>query len=183
MINEGAQYALKVTAVDEQEPVEALSASGADEAFRDRVGLRRTDRCLDDLDALACEDGVEVAGELAVAVADQEAERRRALRDVQASWRACWVIQAPVGLAVQPAKWTRRLPISMEKSTYSRCSEIVSTVKKSTASMLAACARRNARHEGPERSSAGPSRAWRSSLRTVVAETSIPSPRSSPTMR
>jgi hypothetical protein len=72
MINEGAEYALKVAAVDEQEPVEALSASGADEAFRDRVGLRRTDRCLDDLDALACEDGVEVAGELAVAVADQE---------------------------------------------------------------------------------------------------------------
>src|SRR5436190_1249207 len=61
MINEGAQYALKVTAVDEQEPVEALSASGADEAFRDRVGLRRTDRCLDDLDALACEDGVDGA--------------------------------------------------------------------------------------------------------------------------
>ena len=81
MINEGAEYALKVAAVDEQEPVEALSASGADEAFRDRVGLRRAYRCLDDLDALACEDGVEVAGELAVAVADQEAQRRRALRD------------------------------------------------------------------------------------------------------
>ena len=81
MINEGADYAFKVAAVDEQEPVEALSASAADKAFRDRVGLRRTDRCLDDLDALACEDGVEIAGELAVAVADQEAQRRRALRD------------------------------------------------------------------------------------------------------
>ena len=81
MVNEDAENALKVAAVDDQEPVEALSASGADEAFRDRVGLRRTDRCLDDLDALACEDGVEVAGELAVAVADQEAQLRRALSD------------------------------------------------------------------------------------------------------
>jgi hypothetical protein len=45
----------------------------------------------------------------------------------------------------------------MKKSTYSRCREMVSTVKKSTARMLAACARRNARHERPERSSAGPS--------------------------
>jgi hypothetical protein len=81
MVNEGAEYALKVSAVYDQEPVEALSASGADEAFRDRVCLRRAYRCLDDLDALACEDGVEVAAELAVAVADQEAQLRRALSD------------------------------------------------------------------------------------------------------
>jgi hypothetical protein len=36
----------------------------------------------------------------------------------------------------------------MKKSTY-RCSEIVSTVKKSTASMLEACARRKARQDSP----------------------------------
>src|SRR5439155_17301798 len=81
MVNEDAEYALKVAAVDDQEPVEALSASGADKAFGDRVGLRRAYRCLDDLDALACEDGVELAAELAVAVADQVAKRRRALSD------------------------------------------------------------------------------------------------------
>jgi ribosomal protein L44E len=44
----------------------------------------------------------------------------------------------------------------MKKSTYSRCSETVSTVKKSTASMLAACARRKARQDRSERSLAGP---------------------------
>src|SRR5205823_14172808 len=36
-------------------------------------------RCLDDLEAFACEDGVEVARELAVAIADQEVKRSRPL--------------------------------------------------------------------------------------------------------
>src|SRR6266508_6560756 len=54
----------------------------------------------------------------------------------QASWRACWVTQMPLGFAVRPARCTRRLPSSMKKSTYNRRSETVSTVKKSTASML-----------------------------------------------
>ena len=35
----------------------------------------------------------------------------------QASWRACWVTQASVGLAVTPATWTFREPCSMKKST------------------------------------------------------------------
>jgi hypothetical protein len=47
MVNEDTENALKVAAGDDQEPIEALSASGADEAFGDRVGLRRAYRCLD----------------------------------------------------------------------------------------------------------------------------------------
>jgi hypothetical protein len=31
--------------------------------------------------------------------------------------RACRVTQAPVGFVVQPARWTRRFPSSMKKST------------------------------------------------------------------
>jgi hypothetical protein len=34
--------------------------------------------------------------------------------------RACWATQAPLGLAVTPAKWTRRVSSSMKNSTYSR---------------------------------------------------------------
>jgi DNA-binding transcriptional LysR family regulator len=98
-------------------------------------------------------------------------------------WRACWATQAPVGLAVQPATWTRRLSSSMKKSTYNRSRATVSTVKKSTASMLAACARRNACHERPERSPAGPSPSCRRIFLTVVAETLMPRRRTSPTMR
>ena len=101
----------------------------------------------------------------------------------QTSWRACCVTHAPPGSAVQPASCTRRLPSSMKKSTYNRWSETVSTVKKSTASMLCACARRNSRQESPARSPAGPRPACRSSLRTVVAETVKPSPLSSPAIR
>src|SRR6266498_891433 len=32
-------------------------------------------------------------------------KRSGASWSVQANWRACWVTQAPVGLAVQPARW------------------------------------------------------------------------------
>lgn len=84
---------------------------------------------------------------------------------------------------VEPARWTRRLPISMKKSTYSRRSAIVSTVKKSTASMLAACARKNAHQERPPREPAGPRPASRRIFFTVVADTATPRPFSSPPIR
>jgi len=62
-------------------------------------------------------------------------------------------------------------------------SHTVSTEKKSTASIVRACARTNSRHVDPTRLPAGPSPASRSAMRTVVADTAIPSPFSSPTIR
>jgi hypothetical protein len=44
---------------------------------------------------LLAEDGVEVPGEFAVAVADQKAKRGGASWSAQANWRACWVTQCP----------------------------------------------------------------------------------------
>jgi hypothetical protein len=67
------------TPVEDQEPVDALRADGADEALSDRIRLRRAERRPDDLYALALEHGVEVTRELAVAVADEESSRRRSL--------------------------------------------------------------------------------------------------------
>ena len=55
------EHALEVASVEDQEPVEALGADGADEALGEGVRLRRPDRRLDDPDAFAGEDGVEVA--------------------------------------------------------------------------------------------------------------------------
>jgi hypothetical protein len=78
---------------------------------------------------------------------------------------------------------TRRLTNSMKKSTYSRWSPIVSTVKKSTASIVWACERTKSRHVIRPRLPAGPIPAPPSTLRTVVAETAMPSPFSSPTIR
>jgi hypothetical protein len=54
-------------------------SDGADEAFGDRVRPRHSHPGADDLDSFASEDDVEIARELAVAIADQEAKRRRAL--------------------------------------------------------------------------------------------------------
>lgn len=79
VVDEDPEHTLEMALVHDQQPVEALGASGADKALRDRVRLGRAHRCADDLDALACEDGVEVAQELAVAVADQKAKRGRRL--------------------------------------------------------------------------------------------------------
>ena len=75
VVDEDAEHMFALATVHDQEPVEAFGADGADKALGDRVGFRRSQGCLDDLDAFAGEDRVEVAAELAVAVADQEAKR------------------------------------------------------------------------------------------------------------
>src|SRR5215211_8685967 len=80
MLGEDAEHPLEMAAVDDQEPVETLGSDGADEALGNRVRLRRSDRRADDLDAFAAEDNVEVTRELAVAIPDQKAHRRRTLR-------------------------------------------------------------------------------------------------------
>src|SRR6266508_66912 len=70
-----------MSAACDQDPVEAVAPDSTDPAFGERVRVRRPERCADDLDALASEDIVEGAAELAVAVVDQEADRRRSFRE------------------------------------------------------------------------------------------------------
>src|ERR687888_573926 len=98
------------------------------------------------------------------------------------SCRPCCVTHSALENAVPPATCTRRLLSSMKKRTYSRWSQIVSTVKKSTARRLRRCVRRNSRQVIPPRFPAGPRPALRSHVRTVVAETPIPRPFNSPPM-
>ncbi len=109
-----AQHMLKMSAIEDQQPVETLSSHCADEAFCDRVRFRRPYWRLHDPDAFAAEDLVEGAAVLAIAVADQEADA--CSEKSRPRLRACWVTQAPVGLAVQPASQTRRLPWAMKNS-------------------------------------------------------------------
>jgi hypothetical protein len=59
-----------------------MAAQGADPAFGDRVGSRRPGRRLDDADVGHVEHGVEGAGELGVAVSDEEAELFGAVAEV-----------------------------------------------------------------------------------------------------
>jgi hypothetical protein len=177
------QHALELRAADDQDPVEALAPHRTDKALGVRIGTRRLDRRLDDLEPLASEDLVERGGELAVTIVDQEARRRgsvgkrprevaRLLRDPECVRIGGSSRQMhPAGCELD------------EKSTYRRVEKTVSTVKKSHASMLAAWPRMHSRHETPALWPAGPSLASRGSLRIVVVATLNPSARSSPAMR
>src|SRR5215211_1734759 len=80
MLDEDAEHAFEMAAVEDQEPVETLPSDGADEALGNRVRHWRTHRRADDLDPFASEDAVEVTRELAVAIPDQKAHRPRTLR-------------------------------------------------------------------------------------------------------
>jgi hypothetical protein len=75
VVDVDAEDALELPAAGDQEPVEAVAADGADPALRERVRLRRPKWGADDLDALASEDVVEGAAELAVTSVDQEPGR------------------------------------------------------------------------------------------------------------
>ena len=68
--------------VEDEYLVEEFSTATPDPAFHDRVRAGCLDRCLDDLDGLAGEHGVEDAGELRVPVADQKPELRRTVAEI-----------------------------------------------------------------------------------------------------
>jgi hypothetical protein len=121
----------KLPTPGDQKVVQALPAHGANPALGDGIGVRRLDRCADDLGADRAPDVVEDTGELAVTVVDQEPDGRGIVFEGSEEVRACWATQAPVGLAVTPARCTRRLCSWMKNSTYSRCRNTVSTGSKS----------------------------------------------------
>jgi hypothetical protein len=76
------QHSLKLAPVEDQHPIQQLTADGADPSFGDRVRPGRTHRCAQDAHGLAGEHGIEDAGELAVAIPDQEPELSRAVAEV-----------------------------------------------------------------------------------------------------
>jgi hypothetical protein len=178
-----AQDALELAAADDEQPVEALLAQGADEALSVRVGVRGPERSPDDLNALRPEDFVKRCAELRVGSWIRKRSACSRPPTSSTRLRACRVTQPPLGLWVTPASRTRRVWNSMKNNTEKRLSDTVSTVKKSHAITPRACERKNVRHEGPDRRGAGGIRPRVSTERTDVAETHSPSLRSSPTMR
>jgi len=70
-----AQELLQLSAVPDEGAVEKFAAHGADPTFRVRVRDRRVGRGADDRRAVAAEDLIERANELAGAVTDQESDR------------------------------------------------------------------------------------------------------------
>jgi hypothetical protein len=151
-----------MAAAEDEDSVETISAESADPAFGVSVHVGRLDGRADHRDALSPEDLVEGVAELGVAVVTRNrngcSSPSRMIR-----LRACWATQLPSG---------------------SRCRRRTrSTVRKSQASTLDACARKNGRHDECVRCGAGGRPASSSTLRTEVAETRMPRPLSSPTIR
>src|SRR5919198_366906 len=125
-----AQHLLQVEASDDQQPVQALGADRADPALREGVGV-------------GAWTGVSTTSAPSQRKTSSNARQNLASRSRSTNWtrrprspstssrlRACWATQAPSGLAVTPARWTRRVSSSMKNSTYSRRSQTVSTVKQ-----------------------------------------------------
>jgi hypothetical protein len=69
-----AEHVLEVAAVDDQDPVEALAAEGADPTLGVRIRIRGSDGRPGNPHALAAEDLVEGAAELTVAIVKEKAE-------------------------------------------------------------------------------------------------------------
>ena len=74
----------EMAAAQDEEPVQALPADGADKPLGDRFRARRPAGRLDDPDPIGCEDGVEGRGELGVAISNEERGWRRPFRQVVA---------------------------------------------------------------------------------------------------
>src|SRR5579864_2936669 len=72
VVDVDSEHAFEVTAVEDQQPVEALGTHSADEPLGDRVRLRCPHRGLHNADAFATEHLVEGTTVFAVTVMDQE---------------------------------------------------------------------------------------------------------------
>ena len=168
---------------ENQHAVREFPAQGAGEALADRVHPRSPDGCAHDPGAGGLDDGVGRGSEVRSAIADQEPDVPGPLAEGQSEVRACCTVQSPVGCAVTPPRCIRRLPCSMNTSTYMRVSSTVSTCRKSTARIPAACAVRNCRHVGPDRRGAGSMPAARRISHTVDGATVTPGFASSPWIR
>ncbi len=102
---------LKLTSTPEQHPVQTLLPDRPHPALRERVGIRRLDRGLDNLDAVADEDIIEGPSELALAPAALSASR-----SIESS-RARWTTRSPLGWSVTPMRRIRRVCSSMMNKT------------------------------------------------------------------
>jgi hypothetical protein len=170
-------------AAADQEPVEAVSADGADEAFGERLCPGRAKGGTDDLDALASEDLVEGAAELAFTVVDQEASRCRALGERPR--KLSGLLGCPAAVGVRGAACEVHAPAAelKEEEDIEAPEPERLDGKKSQAIIELACAHKESRQLTYARALAWHTPACRRIFATVVAETRMPIPASSPTIR
>jgi hypothetical protein len=173
-----------VASTPDQHPVQALLPHGSYPPLSEGVGVRRLDWCLDDLEAIGGKDVVEGAGELAVAIANEE------LRCAGSRCPLCFPTHRELSCSLDDPRPVRMVGDTHESNPpgieldgeqdVEVLRRTVSTVKKSTATMPEACARRKARQVTEARRGAGRSPLPSSTVGMVVADTDIPSFLSSP---
>jgi hypothetical protein len=130
MLDVDSKDLLQMPPPNDQQPVEALGAHGSNPAFRMGVRIGRPHGRQQHPGALRAEHVVEAAAEFRVAVAEHKAQLSSPLPEHQQQVAGLLGDPGPVGMAVTPARWTCRVSSSMKNSTYSRRSQMVSTVKK-----------------------------------------------------
>ena len=92
-----AEDPLELSAVEDEEPIEAFAPNGAGPALDVRVRVRRPHRCSDHPDSVVVEESVEAAAELVVAVVDQQPRPCPRSPRYISRLRACCSIQTPSG--------------------------------------------------------------------------------------
>lgn len=117
MLDVDAQHRLQVTSPEDEDAVQALTPERADEPLGECLRFRRPDRSADDSRALGRKHLIDRTAELAVALMGEKPERLCSFVEVEVKFLACWVTQAPSGLVVQPARWTRLVASSMNTRT------------------------------------------------------------------
>src|ERR1019366_5196020 len=182
VVDVGAKDLFKVAPPEHQGPVQALGAYGPHKTFRVRVGARRTDGSLDDFDGLGRKDLVEAGRELRVLVPDEELHRPARLGQV--------ADQVPGRLSDEAAVWvlsgTKKLyppgPVLGGKEHIEPLEEHRAHAEEVRGQDALGLGPQELAQVGPRRG-AGPSPWRRSTRRTDVAPTQMPSLRSSPWMR
>jgi hypothetical protein len=115
--NVGAEDAVEVTPVQDQDPVEALAAERPDPPLGVGVCVRRPNRCADDPDALATEHRVEVTTELAITIVEQKPEPTLSVVELHHEVARLLCDPTPSGLVVLAMNSTRRRSTDTKNNT------------------------------------------------------------------
>jgi hypothetical protein len=176
-----AEDVRELAAADDQHPVEALAAYGSDPALHVSVGVGRLNGSSDDLDVLAFEESVEGAWELGIAVVDQESHWLVAV--VELHEQVACLLQHPCSVRLAgAADVLHSAAADREKHEHVQAAQ----PDRVDGEEVAGEDRLAVRSQESAPGLAIALRCWPAlmrMLRTEVAETVIPSLRSSPTMR
>src|SRR5690348_1887044 len=125
-----AEHHGQVALIEDQGPVQELSAEGSDDALADGVHPRRPRQGGDDPQSPGSEHLPERGGEERIAIMNQEPQRAEAVTPVHGEVAGLLRCPCPGRVRAHPARCSPRVPCSMNTSTCNRLSKTVSTMRK-----------------------------------------------------